>query len=119
MRSLPAEARENRIFARVCGSADAADTSSRKIVINRLVLPMRLGVPVVFLRPWRLSLVSIRRCNSRSLSAIHTRTRGLLSSPSDLCGIKLRLRYAPEVAVVGTNSEINVGESMSESTIPT
>ena len=52
-------------------------------------------------------------------SAIHTQSRGLLSSPSDLCGIKLRLRYEPAVAVVGTNSEIKVGGPMSDYLIPT
>ena len=81
------------ITAHTYDSPDASDTSSRKIVVSRFILPRRLGVTVVFL--------------GRGGCRWHLFRRYAL------------LRCAPAVAVVGTNSEINVGETMSDSSIPT
>ena len=76
-------------------------------------MPRRLGVTVVFLGHdggrWNLFGDIVRY---RTDSGTTIKSFGLVF-------FKLRLRYAPAVAFVGTNSEVKVVEPMRDSSTPT
>ena len=112
MKSLPDEA--------ICRSADASDIASCENRCQSVGFAHEARNNCCCSWPWRLSLISIRIYILVKLCAsLRFTISGTAVESFGLGDFELRLRYAPAVAIVGTNSEIKVGEPMCDSSTPT